>query len=193
MFHCCWYPVHEIGGFFFCVITFYVIIVHWLLRIDEVYDTFHLRCLSLPLVSNQNMSITPFLFLFSSDMFAMLTLVVTKFIQDKVNIFQCICCGSFQIYMLIVTYHFARIDHDTDLSFLFWNLFSLFLRDSSQHLCFLPISDCCKIGSCQAITFHWIFSNYPFTHMNKVFFGGIRKKLLMSPSQNMYVFSIFFG
>ena len=142
MFHCCWYPVHEIGGFFFCVITFYVIIVHWLLRIDEVYDTFHLRCLSLPLVSNQNMSITPFLFLFSSDMFAMLTLVVTKFIQDKVNIFQCICCGSFQIYLLVVAYCSAHTDNDTCLNSVPWSLPRLFLHACSQNPWCLPLSNC---------------------------------------------------
>ena len=36
-----------------------------------------------------------------------------------------------------------------------------------QHPWYLPLSYCCKITSCQAMTFYWIFANYRYSHMGK--------------------------
>ena len=89
-----------------------------LLCICVWHSTFHLGCFSVPLKAYQQLPTIPIIYVFfrhachansGSD----------KSVLGQAHVFLCICCGSFQIYMLIVTYHFARIDHDTDLSFLF--------------------------------------------------------------------------
>ena len=57
--------------------------------------------------------------------------------------------------------------YDTYLNFVFWNAPRLFSRVCGQRLWYFRLSDSWKILSCLAMTFHWIFANYPDTHMAK--------------------------
>ena len=131
------------------------------------HDTFHLWWLFLPLLACQCLSAIPILFPSFSDMASMLILVPTKSMQNQACIFPCICCESFQIHQSIVVYHSLRINHDTLLDFVFWNLPRLFLQVRSQHLWYLPFLDCCEIARLLAMTFNWIFSISPHTLMVK--------------------------
>ena len=78
-------------------------------------------------------------------------------------------CSSLQsVYLLRNFERFCpRIDHDTLQGFLYWNLPRLFSCVCSQHLQYLLLSGCCKILSCMAMTFYWIFTNYLCTRMDK--------------------------
>ena len=64
---------------------------YWLLRIDELHDTFHLRYFYLTLAAYQHTSKVPPLFLSSSGMLAMLILVLRESKQDQFYISQYIC------------------------------------------------------------------------------------------------------
>ena len=58
-----------------------------------------------------------------------------KRMHDQAHIFQCICCKRFWIPLLIVAYHYSRIDHDTVL-----RSYSKIFPDSS-HMLVVSICD----------------------------------------------------
>ena len=91
------------------------------------------RSLSLHLTAYQYLStvvIQPFS---CTEMLDMLTSVLTKSKQDQFFIFRYTYCKSFWVHLPVIVYHFAHIDHDIRLEFLFHNLPKLFLYVCIQH------------------------------------------------------------
>ena len=63
----------------------------------------------------------------------MLILVLIETEQDQVYMFQYICFKSFQINLLVITYHFEHTNHDNHLDFLTKNFSKNFLHVYNLH------------------------------------------------------------
>ena len=84
------------NNFFVSLIVFHVFIISC---------SISMHCMTYPTSYHL---IIPMLFPSFSKMLTMLILVLKESELDQVHMFQYICCQSFQIYLLIITFHFAH-------------------------------------------------------------------------------------
>ena len=139
--------VHEIWRFFAWVITFYVghniVSSYWVFHIGVCYGTIHLRYTFLLLVAYRYQLAIPILLLSFSVMPGMLLLMSTKICRMEVISYYALVVEVFKYYVPIVLYHFALIDQDNLLGFVFQSILSFFLYACIHHLQYLPLSEYC--------------------------------------------------